>query len=297
MTDVQTLGVPGSTGSVPSQYQQYHVSRGWQPTPVQRLRLFVSGLPGDGKTNFVNSNPDAWILDLEDSGRDVVNPRAARIYLPRFSDYLGLLDQLCTDGENGNAPCGHVTFDSFDKFIELSIRHLTEVHNATSDKKIRSMTEYGDRGAGWFRIRDFVMHYLTRLYLAGYGWTVVGNCIPDEDQSNGMKPVIPPSTVASLNREAQFIVTLTRDTVRKTIQEGEKTITTAKGRKLTSPIMKTVSSQEVKMLLVGDANDTKRGNRDMKARYLERITRVITLPLEDGWGAFASAYGEATKTP
>ena len=76
-----TITVPGTPDliiKVNHSYAKLGVARGWDPTPAQRLRLWITSMPGEGKTSFIMSNPHALVLDFEDSTRDVIGSTTAR---------------------------------------------------------------------------------------------------------------------------------------------------------------------------------------------------------------------------
>lgn len=294
----QTLTKPDGT-LIPAKYAKFNVVRQWDPTDPQRLRIFLCGFPGEGKTNFVMSNPHAWVLDPEDSSRDVKNPKAARIYLPGgMSDYLALIDMLEEDGLKGNPPCKHLVFDTMDKFMDHVILYLTEQYNKTHDKPLASITEYGQSGAGWFRIRDFIIKFLSRLYAAGYGWTAVGHLMEVKDPDTKKlrsKAVLAPSLMSAMYREAQFLMHVIRTTESQPVVVGQDPIKTAGGRILKKDRIEIKTTQKVRLQLANLPTSDKI-ERETKARYFESLPRDILLPLGGGWDAFEQAYSKATAS-
>ena len=92
--NTQTLTIPGK-------FANLGVSQGFDPGPCVRRRFGLMGLPGNGKTTFLHSIPGCIILDFEDSGRSLPNPKASRFgpvphenFYPKWEDYLPLIDQL-----------------------------------------------------------------------------------------------------------------------------------------------------------------------------------------------------------
>ena len=287
----------GTGTEVPAKYIRYRNAEGWMPTPVQAVRMFLMGEPGHGKTTFCMSNPSAWILDADGTCNDVTGGRARYWKCATLSDYIALIEDLVADGQAGRPPCAHVVFDTFDKFLELVLPYLTDQVNATLKTPIDSITDYGQRGKGWFKVRDLMVGWLTDLAAAGYGWTVTGHvqetiAVTGDVVTRTHKPVLPPSIIAALFRDAYYIGRISRHAVTSQRQTGTRT-RTVQGKAVERPVYATTTTDQylLQFSTVPGAAD----EWPTKARYLDRLPSEIMVEGPAGWDAFAAAYTAATR--
>jgi len=285
---------------IPSKYAKLGVKIGWDPTPANRLRLWVTGIAGHGKSTFAYGNDDAIVFDTEDTGGDIITAKARRIHHTSMDAYLKVIDMLVEDGKKGTPPCKHVVFDTFDKFIELAIDHLTDEHNKGNTRNpVDSILEYGQQGAGWARLREFVGSILGDLYGAGYGWTVVGHVQTKKSFVDGKvrwetRPVMAPSITAVVFRESQIMAHVTRIMRTKRIETGIKTIKMKSGktREQTQVENRPVPDVYLELLPNPDGSGI---NDNVKARYMEYLPQRVKLPADGGWSAFVESYEEAIE--
>lgn len=278
---------------VPSAYSKMGVSHGWSPTPVQRLRIFLSSDSGVGKTNFVMSNPRALIIDTEDTATDVVRPKASHVWKPTMKYYLPLLEKLVVDGHNNARAYDHIVFDTFDRFTELAIQHLSAELEASG--RGSNILEFGSSGAGWYRVRDFVIGWLNQLYMAGYGWTVVGHLTEkvDEHGNHYKRPSLPPSIQSAVYREAQLVTHLYRTTEVVKVPTGRVRKTKVGKHTRSKPVTEERTQSKVYMEISSIGEELRGPLQEVKARYLEHMPAQIRLPLWDGWSRFEKAYQTA----
>lgn len=284
----QTVSAPG-IASIPPKYEKLGVRHGWDPTDLSRLKVLLTALPAHGKTSFVMSHPNAWVMDPENMAGDVLRPKAHRIYLPSMAKYEELFKELIADGRAGKHPCKTIVFDTIDKFVEIAIIHLTIEWNKSS-RPIRSILEAGQKGYGWGLVQDYLFSFIRDIYDAGYGWIIVGHL----KLSNPVHMVMPPAFQGYILKEAQYWGHLTRTTTSKVEEVGIKYFETSSGKKVPSPIKETVLTQHV-TLSFQDLNPDPEKKRELKARYLEFLPPSIDIPQHDGWSAFASMYNSAIK--
>lgn len=282
----QSLTVPGAEAgdsAISPAYERLGVRRGWEPTDVQRLRYWVTGAPGHGKTHFVMSNSQALVIDPEDSSRDVARPRAAVATITNAQEGLAVIRKLVEDGPESSG-FKHIVFDTIDKFVWLLIRQMTDEWNATHDTQCELITSL-PKGKGWGMLADRVFDLLNDIYMAGYGWTVVGHTIEKEDGEGGfrMRPVLQASIMGPIYREAQMMLAISQDLH----HERVKSDTTKKGyEKRLRPVV---------TLDIADIDQESTTGRDLKARYLNCLPDHLVIPPYGGWSAWRKVYERAIR--
>lgn len=281
---------------IPSAYAEYGGGVGWNYTPPEQLRMFLIGAPGDGKSTFAASNPDAWIIDTEGRSRDVVHGRAAYFHCPDAGDYMKLLSQLVKDGNAGKAPCKTVIFDTIDAWVLQLVRFLTKTR-LPEGSRADSILDL-PHGKGYSLLQDEISRRLAALTLAGYGWWVVahiketavtdeqGNILRYRKESN-----LFPSLRGPLHMMSHIQGTLIRKVVTPTI---EKQIKTPSGKVIVKKVLGEPKNIFLLSLRPGGARIE--GERtDAKNPYLGYLDEVIELPVKDGYQTFATKYSEAME--
>lgn len=271
------------TNEIPGKYSELVVG-GWEPTPVQELQLLILGVQGHGKTTFGCSNPDAWILDFEGAAGNVRLGKAKRVKAVNMPALARIVDMLVEDA--GRRPCKHLVFDTVDKFMELTILYLTDQINYQNADQIRrgektplnSVVHYGDRGAGWYMVRDHMMRVFTRLSEAGYGWTALAHekTVRSEEGTRvirELKPVAAPSILQAIWMESHFFGRVSREDRIIVRGKGADKVT-AKKSTFTLEFSPTTGGEE-------------------KALYREHFDAPIPFGEADGWSAFSGRYAEA----
>lgn len=271
-----------------AKYAQRGGSRGWNPTPFNLLRLFIVGPVNSGKTTFVASNPDAYVLDAENRVREVVKGKATYFNLNNIPEYLSLISELCKDGASNNKPCKHVVIDTLDAFCNQAIPFLSETRN--NGKDIRDMAQ----GKGWFILKDFIIGILRDLTLAGYGWTVTGHVreenryAENEPATTVYRPNIAPSLIADLHQACHLLGSLLKDEA--PIYE-EQVLAGGKIRR-----QKEVGRKTRFILSLRSGNGRVVGERyDAKNPYLGYLPDLTELPVSGGWQEFCNTYEAAMK--
>jgi hypothetical protein len=295
----QELEVPASANNggivIPQAYQRLGAVRQWDPTPLQRLRFFITSFPGLGKTGFVMSNPKALVFDFEDTCRDVVKPKATVVPCETWADFLAIKDQLLKDkAGSANCPWEHVAFDTMDKAQEKANQHLTEEWNEkTKGRKLRTIEEMGSEGSGVRYARDHLLSQLFQLYDAGFGWSVTGHLkrvLSDDEKMPPYMPQMWPTLAGSILREAQVVGTIFRDY--KTIP----TYRTIQGRQVvagTKNVWEYVMALDEPMPT--SKQEAKRKLAETKTRYKEYLPDSIPIPQYSQFETFADVYNKALE--
>lgn len=301
--NVQTLEVPGSNIEIPSRYANSGVHQGWDPTPVQRLRLWITGFPGEGKTNFLMSNPEALVFDFEDSARDVVKPKAHVVHITSIDQFLKIHKMLISDGQSDSRVWSHVGFDTIDRLRDMADKWLAVNHpeairwNTEYEKRpLEAFVDYKEFGRnGYVRLSDWLLNKLNELYAVGYGCSVSGHIktVTPIDAPSFTRPVLSDSIIGPLYRWAQFEGHCIMDTSEEEVPTGKtKRVVIGKGRTREKPITRKVKSTRVYLQVnpMGGATPEGQPTRETKARYIEYLPDEILLPLHGGHQAFSDAY-------
>lgn len=292
---VQTLhGADGKP--LPDRYQRAFGDGSfteWSPTPVNKLRMLISGLSGQGKTTFAASIPNAWHLDFEGMANDVVSPRARQFRFAGFSKYDELLKMLVEDGNAGRAPCDHIIFDTLDEFYERVARYLGEkqYHEAIFGGEkgrppSRDIRDWGEKGSGWQKLRAFVARTFDALSDAGYGWSALLQEYMDPD-ARELRPCLPDKSGAPIFRKGHIIAEIQR-VHRVTTVTKKRTV---RGKTISRP---TTEARDAYVMGLGAISVERSTFAQAKARYLEFLPEEIILPAADAWtDVFVPAYESA----
>lgn len=259
------------------------------PEP-HRLRLYVLGLPGKGKTSFVMSMPDTLVIDPEDSACFVQNPKAHRIVPKSGEEFDQLINTLVRD--KARIPYKHIVIDTVERLVPFMIPYLTDRLNKTLTSKVDDIRAFGKGGAGWGKLNEYVVDEVSRrLYVAGYGFTAVGH-FAEVTVTGGsgqprtvLRPQINDGIRGPLLRESQYIVRIRSATV--------KTMVEQKGAKGTVMRVPQTSEKYIADLTSLDSDDTM--TQMVKARLRDLMPGTIDITGFDGYQKFANAYLEACR--
>lgn len=272
--------------------------------PPEKLRLFVYGLPGCGKTYLCASIPDSLHIDVEGEAGFVLQPQAKCIVPDSGKDYEEILESLIQDGPSKSG-FNFVSIDSIDMVVQMMIPWATEKHNDAQRNKrppgrqIEDMREYGQGGAGWGKINDSVVGPLHRLRIAGYGLCITGHAKEEEitvQSPSGpstkivLRPSVNPGVRNTLYRYSQFC-----GKVRYSTKKKMRTRKTSSGKEVSD----LVSERHYEIDLSASSNSVGM-DAIVKARLVPfmaedtgSIIVDITGPL--GWEQFSSRYLNACK--
>ena len=244
-------------------YADMGVSNQWEPTPFDRLRLWLTAFSGEGKTNFVMSDPESLVLDFEDSARDVPGGRAAYVHIPDSEAYMRIHSKLIEDGP-AQSGFKRIVWDTVDKFLGHIIILLSAEYGCEYPKTI---LEYADGRVGYTKIANFIQTRLEELYAAGYGWTVVGHISEKKDASGiaTAAPTLFPSAVQRIYTDTQLMLHLSREIDEVELPGAGRTIKVGGVEKKIAATKK-VTRHELHILPPdGDDSDL------VKARYTEAL--------------------------
>jgi len=279
------------TIEIPDKYSSLGVRSGWNPTPLNKARIWLVAPPAEGKTTLVTSNPKALVLDLEDRAGDIINSRATYVHYPDMKGYLNLITELCKDKKAGKSYFDTIVIDTVDAFIDQSIPYLTEKYSS----KCEDIREYAGGKGGWFKMRDLLMSNLQELTLAGYGWVVTSHVIDKElGEGNNKRIVRCPSVMDSvrkaLNNTCHLIGTM--------VLKDHKVKVTKKMKYKTSSGEVKESKKEIEESQgIGFFLSFRKGTginspeiRDSKNSYYGLLNDYIKIPKINGWKKLEEEY-------
>lgn len=290
------------------------VSRGdWRPALPEQLRMLITSMPNSGKTEFACSIPNALVIDLARHTRMV--PRVAKgTHIEEVSDIetvFGIVDDLA-EHRGKKRPWNIVVFDDGDILMEMLIRWLSKHpkynpglrRNGPLDE-LWSITEYGDKGKGWYVIRDELMERtVDKLSLAGYGWLITGNFsqksrpMADGSVNYDYKPVLSASIRDALKRMAHYELTFTMHHEVREVQVGTKSAR-AGDREIVKKITEKRATDRVYASVVPPSGDDEA--RHAKARFIEHMPKdedgdvVFEIARKNPWGSWVNVYLEAVR--
>ena len=80
--------------TLPNAYSSLGVRQQFEPVHPDKMRMLLLGASGSGKTTFLASMENNIILDFENGSREVINPKAHRVWVRTYEDYKKILNQL-----------------------------------------------------------------------------------------------------------------------------------------------------------------------------------------------------------
>lgn len=282
-----------SSTTIPSAYASLGASRGWRPTPPQKLLVFATGEPGTGKSTFVASIPECFVLDTEERLHDVIHNEATYFTYSDVADYIKLLDKLIEDGRAGKHPCKVVAIDTIDTYLSMYAAHISK--SKGSDYRT------WPHGGGYTALSDHLCGKLRALAQAGYGWFVTCHLKTNtifNDQGECVKIVREPnlfnSTLMPLHALCQVQATFLRTTEQPTKTKEIKVRGVVKDtRVVPDGPRRTVFALSMRP---GGDNSNDKERTDAKNPYLGHLSEVIRIPGRNGYTAFAAEYLTAMET-
>jgi len=274
---------------VPVDYEALGITSGYAPRPPEKLRLFVVGPEGEGKTTFVLSIPNSLTLDFEGGADAIPGGRGARVTIQGYEHYEHILKKLMEDGNGAKKRrFTRVNIDTGDEWTSLIADQLALEHN------VEDISEYGSKGKGWNLLKTRCWSHLYGLYMAGYAWTVIGHLTTETitDPCTGQemtrpKPIIFPSLAAQIVRNSDFYVTIYM--LEKTEQETETIV--VRGKEIVKP-----KKNGLKIIRhwILDSRAVP-GSGVGKARGVPAMPTKIEIPLIGGWDKFSGEYNKAVE--
>lgn len=284
-------------------YKRWGLRSAFDPPPPHRLRFYVLSLPGRGKTHLSTTMDRTVIIDVEDT-TGFFPASKALTFKPKDGHELDeFITFLESEGKSANRQFDHVVFDTIDKLVEISIPYQTDVLNAKFKGK-RSwddVRDYGDSGAGWGKVNDWVNNLKNRVYAAGYGWTCNGhlkaaqkrfrNAEGGLDNKTVYEPILNDGIRVPTFREAQFIGTLRTETVART--EVREIANKATGKTLRVP--ETIYETRHLLDLQVPENQDNPASVIVKKRLAQYMPDAIDVTGPNGWSQIVTAYDAACE--
>lgn len=281
---------------LPIDYVKLGLSDGYNPCPVEDARLYVTGLSGEGKSTFVNSIPNAWVIDYENGVRGIPHRRskyfnifeaAKKTNTTAYAIHRAILDKLIADGKAGKHPCERVIFDTHDGWVELeTVNFLKEASTAT--KIYEDIGQYGQKGAGHGLVQGRCKRILAELESVGYSWAVVGHLtyVVETDpitykDSTKIRPILSKGYVGPVVRKSDLHLTINSMTRKEKVD-----------LKVRDKVIKG-GSEEVVTRYYLYTKPTERRAMEGKQRGVPNLVATMEVPMIDGWGVLKKAYDEA----
>lgn len=281
---------------MPEAYKNLGMCTGYNPLDASMTRHCTLGPSGGGKTSFWASCPRTLILDFEKGANAVPGIRAFYVPIGTYEALEKITDQLVKD--RNSKVVDRVVFDTVDAFLELLKPVLTDEYQSRTRAPLSSITEYGQKGAGWNILKNRMWSFVQKIEEAGYSWSIVAHqteAVITEDGKDRtvIRTTMSPSVRALIFQNCDFIscihrVTKSRPTVKKV----------PNGKGGTREIAGPVETYEVTIM---DTTDTgaQFGNMETKSRGVPTLQAQIELPPplsgKAGWDNFVEAYNKAIE--
>ena len=276
---------------IPADYAKLGAKVGYDPKPPEAIRLYVTGLAGEGKTTFVSSIPDSLILDYEKGADGVPSGKAVRIAIRNYAHHHSIITQLLEDAKNNKRRFKRVIFDTHDGWVELEKRNLAK-DKSTATRIIEDIGEYGQKGHGYALLHGRCRRVLGDIEDAGYAWAVVGHLtyITETDpitykDVTRIRPILSKGSVGPVVRNAELHITVYASTKKETI-EGKQQIG--------SKVIKTKTEKEVTRYHIY-TRPTEAKTMEGKRRGVPKLPGRIEIPMVGGWDVLRTAYIKAVE--
>ena len=281
---------PNKCPIVPSDWMTLGAESGYKPKVAGKLRLFVVGPSGEGKSTWLSSIERNLILDFDDGADAVPGSKAVRINIKNYAHLQQVRDKLLADAKAGKLYFTRVTIDTVDECIAM-IKHKLE-----NEKNTEDITDYRSEGYGYNLILQRFWGIILDIEEAGCSWAVVGHTkYKTEIDPATKKPVtrirdsVYPGVSKKILTKSDFKVTIysLSETIRvdlppKIVQNGNQRIE--------------VPQHEDKVVVNFYLNSlTTASEGTNKARGVPTMPKKFPLPLVGGWNVFKSYYDKAVN--
>ncbi len=263
-----------------------------------RLRLFLQGKVGSGKTFFACSWPRTAVLDCENK-TSAVRRRGPGTEIFQFKtakEYDDLIEMLVADGMAGQAAFDTIAIDTVLAFRDLRRRAITAEYRSL--KKLKGpgdITDYKSEGAGWSILNADVNNTFERLYQAGYGWIALAHVVPKWRESGGNSvcswdSVLNAGVLDYLHGQCEYCAFFERrtDTVKRTGPARKVTAEGVGSRTMPGIVTEERISRYQLCFLPPDPRLPVR-------EHIPLEQEVIDIPEGGGHTAFATLYHEAGR--
>ena len=283
---------------IPADYAKLGLMGGYNPRSIEDIRLYLTGLSGDGKSTFLASIPDTWTLDCEGGAEGIPGRRGLYFNMKAmarersvdvYTVYSNIIDKLIADGKAGKHPCRRVGIDTHDAWVELLGRHLL-AEKSSGAKQFEDIGELGMKGHGHSLLQGRCRNVLGELEDAGYTWAVVGHLtyITETDpitykESTKIRPILSKGYVGPVVRLAELHITINSRTA---IEKADKVV----GDK----VFKGLDEKEVTRYYIY-SRPTEAKAMEGKRRGVPTLPARLEVPMVDGWKVLKDAYEKAVE--
>jgi len=277
-----------SNNYLPNQWTAVGVTRGFEPCPADKLNILIVAKYGEGKTTFIMSRPDTLCLSFEDSAHFVPSPRAARLTIRSWQDWASIRNLLEQEQKKPTFKC--VAFDTIDDFVDVIDRELA-LRYTTEKRKLVTITEYGDGGAGYSIIKNAVRRELDTLSRWGYARMATSHIVEKSARIGGVDTLIErisvfPSIRDILVGKVEYCLALEKQTVSESIKVP---------RELKLGGDKTKTIVDVKMESRDIVVLTSKCGPGIPVKSRVTLPPSLEVPPPDGWQVLADAYNKACE--
>jgi len=289
----QTRAEPNT---LPPAYAKLGATTGFCPPSPEDCRIVVASPGGDGKSTFAMSIPDAIVLDFDRGTHSIAQARATRMVIGEgpsgrvdpYDHYQRIMTRLCEDGEKGKSPFRRVVIDTADTWTDLLGQHLAE------EKKVESVGEYGQKGAGWSLLRERCKLDIQGLQAAGYSWMVLchiteKNVTLGKEEHTVMRPSVFPSCYDMIRNLADIEAVIRCE--RRTVEKTEQRTFNIGGKSVTRDVPTGESETLHKYIMQLESDDLRRAKR-----RLVGLGGELVVPAIDAWSStFRPFYVKAVS--
>jgi hypothetical protein len=282
--------------------------RGRMIAPPGKIAAFIFGLPGEGKSAFLQSNPNAFIFNLDASSTTTPNPQAtlfpgidpstgqliddAGRPIVLSYDHIQAKEKILLELAAQNQPRPEtVVYDSLSAWVAMLVQWIpANAHKLGIASEPKSDWKALHGPAAWDALYSMITTTITKLRAAGYGVYVVGHVvnakIPLEENRFVVKPEL--TITDGFWKRLYHIFELSALVCAEPVTETYDHVQTATIRGVEQKSV-TKRSREVirhsltvnKLELAGIA----------KSRV--KLPDRVTLPLDNGWAAYEACYQTA----
>ncbi len=156
--------------SIPQAYKDLGVESGYKPRPPEKLRMYIVGPSGQGKSTFVSGSPRTLILDFDDGVWGIPRKRASGVIIKDAEHLHRVTARLVEDTKNNARVFDRIVVDTIDQMLEVMNPEL-----AAEKKNCTDITQWGGKGGGWSLLKTACWREIRMLEDVGYTWTFVGH--------------------------------------------------------------------------------------------------------------------------
>jgi len=300
--DVQ---LESATGAIldPKYKKMTQAGRGYKPVEAGRLRLFLVGAVGEGKSSFAASVPRAAILDFENKYRDIPEQFYGEGTIPFYDGdpqfYIDLLTELEDDGRKGKRSFDTIIVDPCNIFVTLCRDFLTSYYRDKLHRGIdqyEDITNYGSDGNGWDKVNRLVAASFDQIYNAGYGWIALAHQVPKWKKVGArdiktFQHALNNGVHSALYSRCDFAGTLTMES--EIAQVGTGKFSTRKGKKVekTKPV-----ERKFVTLLINNDKEAESEDRKLPHRMpVPMPTEPFEVPEGAGFATFVKWYRKGVE--